>query len=76
MRMSSYSPPSNEDLRARYRERWEAVETIRARELAAMTEEQARRILFSLRLFAHTPADPNNGMGLVEQQAVFHRRRS
>ncbi len=63
-------------MRARYRERWEAMEIIRARQLAAMTEEQARQIIYSLRLFAPVPADPNNGMGLVEQQAIFHRRKS
>jgi hypothetical protein len=55
--------------------RWEAVAAARAQELAAMTDEQARRIIFSLRLFAPVPPDPRNGMGLVEQQAVFHRTR-
>jgi hypothetical protein len=55
--------------------RWEAVAAARAQELAALTDEQARRIILSLRLFAPAPPDPRNGMGLVEQQAVFHRIR-
>ena len=58
-----------------YRARWEAVETARAQELAAMTEERARQIIHSLRPFAPIPPDPLNGMGLVEQQAIFHRHR-
>ena len=63
-------------LKADYLARWEAVETARAQELAAMTDERARQILFSLRLFAPVPADPRNGMGLVEQQAIFHGHKS
>jgi hypothetical protein len=59
-----------------FQERWEAVATVRSRELASMTEAQALRIIFSLKPFAPFPADPKNGMGLVEQQAIFHRRRA
>ena len=55
--------------------RWEAVEAARARELAEMTEERAMEIIRSLQLFAPVPPDPLNGMGLVEQQAIFHGRR-
>jgi hypothetical protein len=55
------------------RERWEAVETFKARELAAMTDERARQIISQLRLFAPSPKDARNGMGLVEQQAAFYR---
>jgi hypothetical protein len=62
--------------KSHFRERWEAVETVRSQELASMTEAQALRIIFSLKPFAPFPADPKNGMGLVEQQAIFHRRRS
>lgn len=58
-----------------YRARWEAVETRRARELAAMTEERAWEIIRSLRPFAPIPPNPDNGLGLVEQQAIFHRRK-
>jgi len=63
-------------LRAEYHARWEAVETFKAHELAAMTEERARKIIQSLELFAPVPPDPFNGMGLVEQQAIFHRRKA
>ena len=55
---------------------WEAVETFKARELAAMTEERALQIIQSLRLFAPVPPNPLNGLGLVEQQAIFHRLKS
>ena len=61
--------------RAEYHARWEAVETFKAQELAAMTEERAWQIIRSLRPFADIPRDPFNGMGLVEQQAIFHRHR-
>jgi hypothetical protein len=40
-----------------------------------MTEERALQIIRSLRLFAAAPPNPLNGRGLVEQQAIFHRRR-
>ena len=59
-----------EKLRAEYHARWEALETFKAHELAAMTEERARKIIQSLELFAPVPPDPFNGMGLVEQQAT------
>jgi hypothetical protein len=61
--------------RPEYHARWEAVETFKALELAAMTEERARQIIRSLRPFTALPPDPFNGMGLVEQQAIFHRRK-
>jgi hypothetical protein len=62
--------------REAYHARWEAVETVKAQELARMTEERAWRIICSLRPFAELPRDPYNGMGLVEQQAIFHRCKS
>jgi hypothetical protein len=61
-----------EKLAAEYHARWEAVETVKAQELAALTEERAREIFRVLRLFAPVPPNPMNGMGLVEQQAIFH----
>jgi hypothetical protein len=73
--VSNTSPEGKECSPVDYRSRWEAVSTIRAQELAAMTEEQARRIIFALRLFVPVPPDPRNGMGLVEQQAIFHKDR-
>lgn len=64
-----------EQLRAEYFARWEAVETVKACELANMTEERALQIISRLRPFGPTPPDPSNGLGLVEQQAIFHRKK-
>ena len=64
-----------EKLAAEYHARWEAVETVKAQELAALTDERAREIIRTLRLFAPVPPNPRNGMGLVEQQAIFHRKK-
>jgi hypothetical protein len=62
-----------EKLAAEYHARWEAVETVKAQELAALTEERAQQMIRALHLFAPAPPNPMNGMGLVEQQAIFHR---
>jgi hypothetical protein len=61
--------------RAEHYARWEAVEAIKAQELAAMTDERAWEIIRSLRPFTTPCRDPSNGMGLVEQQAIFHGRK-
>jgi hypothetical protein len=61
-----------EKFQAEYHARWEAVETVRAQELASMTEERARQIIRSLRLFAPSSPNPFNGEGLIEQQRLFH----
>ena len=61
--------------RPEYHARWEAMEVFKAHELAAMTEERARQIIRSLRPFTALPPDPFNAMGLVAQQAIFHRRK-
>lgn len=66
----------NEEARAEYHARWEAVETFRAHELAAMTEERALQIIRTLRLFAPAPPKLFNGEGLVKQQDIFHRHKS
>jgi hypothetical protein len=60
---------------AEYHARWEAVETVKAQELAALTEQGAWEIIRALRLFAPAPPNPMNGMGLVEQQDIFHRKK-
>ena len=70
--MSSDPQELREKFQAEYHARWEAVEIFKAHELAAMTEERARDIIRSLRLFAPVPPNRFNGMGLVEQQAIFH----
>jgi hypothetical protein len=73
--MSSDPLKLQEKQAADYHARWEAVETVKAQELGAMTDERALEIIRSLRLFAPAPPNPLNGMGLVEQQALFHRKR-
>jgi hypothetical protein len=55
------------------RERWEAVETMKAKELAAMSDEQAWQIIQRLIPFDAVPPKNSNGQGLVQQQALFHR---
>jgi len=71
--MSTEPSELKEKFQAEYHARWEAVEIVRAQELAAMTEERAREIIGLLRPFGPIPPDPLNGMGLVRQQAIFHR---
>jgi hypothetical protein len=73
--MSSAPQELNEQARVEYHARWEAVEVVKAHELAHMTEERALQIIRSLRLFAPAPSKLFNGEGLIKQQAVFHRRK-
>ncbi len=61
-----------EKLAAEYHARWEAVETFKAHELAAMTEERARQIILSLGAVEAWRERPD-WSGLVEQQAIFQR---
>jgi hypothetical protein len=51
------------------------VETVKAQELTALTEERAREMIHALRPFVPIPPKPLNGMGLVEQQAILHKKR-
>ena len=67
-------PLELKETQAEYLARWEAVETFRARELAAMTEERARQIIQSLGAVEAWRERPD-WSGLVEQQAIFQRRR-
>jgi len=71
----SSEPLELKEERAKYYARWEAVETFKAHELAAMTDERAREIMRELRPFTSFEPDPFNGTGLVEQQAIFQRRK-
>ena len=73
--MDSDSLELKEKFQREYHARWEAVESFKAQELAAMTEERAREIIRMLRPFAPPWRNPFNGLGLVEQQAIFHRRK-
>lgn len=64
-----------ETQRATYRERAEALERMRARELASMTEERALEIMKSLVAVDAPRQQPENWSGLVEQQALFAKWR-
>ena len=67
-------PQELKDARAEYYARWEAVETVKAQELAAMTEERAWKIIQQLGAVEGWRERPD-WSGLVEQQALFHKRR-
>jgi len=53
----------------------DALERIRAHELAAMTDEDAVREIKSLRLFGPAWRERPDTSGLVDQQAIFHGLR-
>ena len=73
--MSSDSKPMElKDARTEYFARWEAVETVKAHELAAMTEERARAIIQMLGAVEGWRERPD-WSGLVEQQAIFQKGR-
>jgi hypothetical protein len=72
--MSSDPLELKEKFQAEYHTRWEAVEIFKAQELAAMTEERARQIIQLLGAVEGWRERPD-WSGLVEQQAIFHRRR-
>ncbi len=57
-----------------YHARWEAVETVKAQELAAMTEERAWQIIQWLGAVEGWRDNPD-WSGLVEQQEIFHKGR-
>ncbi len=61
--------------RAAYRATAEALEVIRVKRLAAMTEEEAQGIIESLEATETPWRERRDWSGLVEQQAIFHRRR-
>ena len=63
------------DARAAYFARWEAVETAKARELAALTEERARLIIEGLGAAEGWRERPD-WSGLVEQQEIFRKARA
>ena len=71
--MNSDALELKEKARAEYYARWEAVETFKAHELAAMTEEKARQIIQQLAAVEGWRERPD-WSGLVEQQAIFHKR--
>jgi hypothetical protein len=65
---------SQREQRAALWARWEAVEAVRAQELAAMTDERAREIVESLGA-GEVWRERREWSGLVEQQALFMRGR-
>jgi hypothetical protein len=74
--MSSDPLELKERFQAEYHARWEAVEVVKAHELAALTDEQAWQMIKSLKPFADPWRNPFNGEGLVEQQRIFHRLKN
>jgi hypothetical protein len=59
----------------KYRDTSELLQTIRERELRAMTDEEALRQIQSLCVAGKPWRQRPDWSGLVEQQAIFHRRR-
>jgi hypothetical protein len=53
------------------RERWEAVDSFRTQEHAALTPERAEQIIRQL-VAAEVWQERRDWSGLVEQQAIFH----
>jgi hypothetical protein len=70
----SSDPLELKDARAEHHARWEAVEVFKAHELAAMTEERARQVIWSLAAVEGWRERPD-WSGLVEQQAIFQKSR-
>jgi len=70
------NPQDKKKWQAEYYAKWEALETIRARELAALTDEEAFRIMKTLNVPGTPCRERPDWSGLVEQQAILHRRRS
>ena len=70
--MDSESLELKEKARAEYYARWEAVETFKAHELAALTEDGARQIFQRLGAVEGWRERPD-WSGLVEQQAIFRK---
>jgi hypothetical protein len=71
----SSGPLELNELRVAYHARWEAVEAVKAQELAALTDERAMRLIRGLAATQMWRERPD-WSGLVEQQALLHSRRS
>lgn len=74
--MNSDSEESKAAWRAAYFARTEALETVRAQELAAMTDEEALKQIESLCVPEEPWRERPDWSGLVEQQAIFHRKKT
>lgn len=66
--------PDKQQWQSAYRDTVEALERIRAEELAAMTDEDALRCIESLSTIEPWRDQPH-WSGLVDQQALFQRRK-
>jgi hypothetical protein len=73
--MSSGVEKTKEQWRAEYFARTEALERVRTRELAALTEEEAAKQIRSLCVVEAPWRERPNWSGLVEQQAIFQRAK-
>jgi len=60
---------------AQYRKTVDALEQVRARELANMTDEEALRRIESLQCAGQPWRARPDWSGLIELQAIFHRRK-
>ncbi|MBX3731596.1 MAG: hypothetical protein KF791_03270 [Verrucomicrobiae bacterium] len=72
--MDSSEPPTPGTERSRIRTTLEALEVARARELSTLTDQEAFRIMASLRLFAAEWRGQPEESGLLEQQRLFQGR--
>jgi hypothetical protein len=68
-------PDDKEKWRAQYHATIDELERLRVQQLAAMTDEEALRIIHSLCVAEEPWRERPDWSGLVEQQAYFHRRR-
>jgi len=73
--MAMASIPDKKRWLADYRATTEELERIAARELAAMTDEEALRRIHLLGPCPTPWRERPDWSGLVEQQAFFHRRK-
>jgi hypothetical protein len=64
-----------ETRRAAYRATAEALEVMRIKRLATMTDDEAQRIIATLMTEDTPRGERREWSGLVEQQAIFRRRR-
>lgn len=68
-------PADKEKWRAQYRATVEALERVRAQELAALTDDDVWDIIDSLNVAEEPWRERPDWSGLVEQQALFHRTK-
>jgi hypothetical protein len=68
-------PLDKEEWKKDYRATTEALERIQAAELMAMTDEEALRRITSLSVVGLVWRERPDWSGLVEQQAIFHKRK-